>query len=1361
MTPVPTGLRVAYAAEVIVDLAGGGRRRGSGYLIAPRKVLTAGHVVRDAAEVRVRFDADRPGETAAAASVIWSHPGIDVAVLAVPDAPPAEPAEFGGVGERDAVIHTGAVGFPSFKMRTAPDGSRYRDVEHAHATCAVLSNRREGTLDLRVLPPDPVEEGSPWAGMSGAAVFSGGRIVGTVARHHLSDGPGRLAASRVDRWSEQLTESELAALEIVLGVGLRPADLADVVPPHHREATLAAFTAYLQGLAPDELLDRQGELEQLIVFCAGSDPYQWIQGAPWAGKTALTSWLALHPPHGIVPVWFFVTNRDAGNADSPAYVESLIEQCAALADRDPVGGAAPAARAGELRRLLTEAADRVAARGGTLLLIVDGLDEDRSTGASIASLLPSSPPDHVRVLVTSRPHPGLPMDVDPEHPLQSCPVLRLEPSPAARNIQHQAALEMDEALRGDELTREVIGLVAAARGSLTVQDFQELTERPEFELRQRIGGPLGRILRRSERGYAFAHDTLLVAAQDALGNEVREYDARINTWADGYKAQGWPAGTPDYLLTGYAHQVAALGDRDGAVQLAVDSRRMERIRESVGIGPILAESASLASATDDEEHLTALARARVRVMELAVHGVDETSPERILNDPRVELVAGDRTAGIYRRVDDRDAAGGPVTENYAWSNLALGNAARALWLLSLPFIAINLAHWAKPDGGRSTLRRAYDVLVRLLGLGLTVLLAGVVCEVALDLVAWQCAAQASCARGKPWPTFRALDGGAWFDPGPRLAVWAVVPAGAVALLSSLSRRSGTPRESASPPPQRERTEEEVDAPWRSTMESPGFWHGSGFTASLRSAHTAASVLTVTTPLVAAALRYDRSAYGDGVLLACGWALAATLTVGWLTVIGVVARRGRSERKLEPRSDPRRVARALPVAAWVQFALAVLYVSRARPEWRASGRLPGVDALDHVVVALWLLTAALALVAGRLFHARPQAVALNGRAGPAFAAVACALAVGFAGGATVWTADWLAPGDAAGTGKIAGPPVTLAWHAALLPLIAVLCVALAVLAARRQSVLRKSLAAQVVVEHVGELYQVAEPSDLPRTRAIAAATARARLTDSTPALLGATAAAVALLGAAATVGALTTQALPGGATGPLSEAAGTVQTMGTWLVALLLALLLTMSWRAYRDPAARRTIGLFWDICTFWPRASHPLAPPSYAERAISDLSWRMSTSLRKNGGGMVLRGHGQGSVLIAAALWQLSPRDRHRICLLTCGSPLSRIHRRWFPAYFGVIHLRALYTDLDVWRNGWRPTDPIGGPIAIPPQWGEKVPDFGPLRDPARFGRSAEDPLPAPILGHLDYQLDPRVQEELSLLHAHVERRSPPPPALG
>jgi hypothetical protein len=98
------------------------------------------------------------------------------------------------------VITANAMGFPRFKLRQNQGGpSVYRDSAHAVGTVAVLSNRRQGTVEVAVAPPerDPDPARSPWEAMSGAALWSGGRVIGLVAEHHLADGPGRLAATRV------------------------------------------------------------------------------------------------------------------------------------------------------------------------------------------------------------------------------------------------------------------------------------------------------------------------------------------------------------------------------------------------------------------------------------------------------------------------------------------------------------------------------------------------------------------------------------------------------------------------------------------------------------------------------------------------------------------------------------------------------------------------------------------------------------------------------------------------------------------------------------------------------------------------------------------------------------------------------------------------------------------------------------------------------------------------------------------------------------------------------------------------------------------------------------------------------------
>ena len=203
-----SGIEPAQVAEIIVALDGKRGRRGSGYRVAPGAVLTAAHVIKDAVSVWVRFDADRPGEWSTDAISYWVDQHSDIAVLSIAPhegKPPVVVARFGRISDRPAVLAVRAVGFPRFKLRNdaaavpRDEPSRYRDSHQADGSIAVLSNRREGTLEVTVRSPerDPDPSVSPWEGMSGAAVWVGDRIVGVIAEHHRAEGLGRLAAARL------------------------------------------------------------------------------------------------------------------------------------------------------------------------------------------------------------------------------------------------------------------------------------------------------------------------------------------------------------------------------------------------------------------------------------------------------------------------------------------------------------------------------------------------------------------------------------------------------------------------------------------------------------------------------------------------------------------------------------------------------------------------------------------------------------------------------------------------------------------------------------------------------------------------------------------------------------------------------------------------------------------------------------------------------------------------------------------------------------------------------------------------------------------------------------------------------------
>jgi hypothetical protein len=201
---------------------------------------------------------------------------------------------------------------------------------------------------------------------------------------------------------------------------------------------------------------------------------------------------------------------------------------------------------------------------------------------------------------------------------------------------------------------------------------------------------------------------------------------------------------------------------------------------------------------------------------------------------------------------------------------------------------------------------------------------------------------------------------------------------------------------------------------------------------------------------------------------------------------------------------------------------------------------------------------------------------------------------------------------------------------------------------------------------------------------------------------------------------------------------------TWVVTLIPAAAIAVVLTGYRDRGRRRQLGVLWDVGMFWPRAFHPLAPPSYAERAVPDLQERISrlSKHRRGGAGRVLlMAHSQGTMLAVAALEQLPPSSTPaagRVGLVTYGAPLTRLYRRAFPAYFGNGMFAELYETVGTptcrWRNFHRRTDLIGGPVFTGPDARHRDADVC-LRDPATRWYVARDPEP-PVLGHSGYMDD-------------------------
>lgn len=390
-------------------------------------------------------------------------------------------------------------------------------------------------------------------------------------------------------------------------------DIGVAVTGDHNQITLApavrsAYWEQVRRIAPLELIDRDSELRELAAFCtAESGPvYAWWRAGAWAGKTALMAWFALHPPPGVRIVPFFVTARLRSQNDAVAYGDVVLEQLAELAGDSLPAHLTEATRDAHLLRLYDLAARICRERGERLVLLVDGLDEDRgvTTGPdahSIASLLPSRPEYGARVIVSGRLRPPLPSDVPHNHPLRDPRhIWSLQPSPHAQAIRAEAERELKRFLAEGHLCRDLLGFIVAAEGGLAASDLGHLSGERLYEVRDLLRNRAGRTFAKREASpldasragvYLLAHEELQERAEEMLGvDDVERYRQRLHSWCDEYREKCWPHETPDYLLRGYFQMLHAHGDIDRVVRCASDRNRHERLLHASGNdAPALAE----------------------------------------------------------------------------------------------------------------------------------------------------------------------------------------------------------------------------------------------------------------------------------------------------------------------------------------------------------------------------------------------------------------------------------------------------------------------------------------------------------------------------------------------------------------------------------------------------------------------------------------------------------------------------------------------------------------------------------------------------------------------------------------------------
>ena len=737
------------------------------------------------------------------------------------------------------------------------------------------------------------------------------------------------------------------------------------------------------------------------------------------------------------------------------------------------------------------------------------------------------------------------------------------------------------------------------------------------------------------------------------------------------------------------------------------------------------------------------------VIQLRVHGVSGTPPEAMLHYPPelIDQVSGDSAAGTYRRRDNSatEAPTDPLRneEAYSWGGLTSGKASRGLWLLFLPFILINTAHWmvspAKVGSWTAaTATRASVRLLRLIGLSLTLTLMLAAVLLTVDLVGWQCAAMPHCGAGLG-PLRFLVDR----SVGMRL-FWTSLPVAALVVLLLLFGRGNPPAGGVSPPA----AEVPSDVV---PLEKSSFWKPDASVTRLRRCH-----VTVWLSGLACVVLLGARQQIDGGDRPVTWLLWLNTGIFTMAVLPVFSSYFTGRGGDGPSDTAGKVLRGLQWLSVATLIAALIAVGRADVKYDAAQPISfpylySVIYLLLVVQAGLLVLLFISTAVSKWWPApHPAAPAdvsdatlkgfrptLGGFTAVFIAAIAWLTGGGFSAGVGLFVAQFLGnPVSSSGWAQcetaitnaiVAGQqtipaicngfphskwPSTVGFEeqvhaisadapliippayfwaavvfAGLLVVLAVIVIPVVWVTIVRP---RTSDALKAVPPDYRDLPPVDAASDAAhyrqgRERDIANARSLASMTDLVPAIL-AVMTGLALLAIAAVL-------VMYGADG---DAALQRRVPGTSVAVLLIssaaAALVAAAVMAYRNRQTRRTVGIIWDVVTFWPRANHPLTPPCYAERAVPELRLQLQQHMAATDEQRVIAAtHSQGTIIGAATMLQLRDEVRARTALLTFGSPLRRLYGRNFPAYFGLTAITRLHTVQPRWINMWVYSDPIGG----------------------------------------------------------------------
>ena len=412
----------------------------------------------------------------------------------------------------------------------------------------------------------------PWGGLSGAVAFYQGWALGVVVQHHPGRAPRPCGSSHSNGWPEP---SSPEARRVADALGIPPDRPLPWACPDPQRILSGALDRARRLVPRDGLVQRETELADLDAWVR-SEPWVWIGGQAFAGKSALLATFAASSPPGLAVACCFI-RRGEGKASMEYVLDALSQQLACLAADVVVE--VPDDREVRFAQVLEDAAASCARRGDRLVVVIDGLDEyDPQATRSLAAWLPVELPDDVTMVAAGRESvrgalPGHPL-VGHRHELAQ--------SPWATEALREATAEFTTALRGPDVTaRATLAHLAAVGGGLSADDLVQLLSLAGLlvsspQLHAVVRFSLDRtVVADPPSGTAspalnFTHETYpSVFCSLAEPDEIPRARRTVDAWVDDYRARGWPAETPLFAFDRY---VSHLRDRAAEVTQAQDAR---------------------------------------------------------------------------------------------------------------------------------------------------------------------------------------------------------------------------------------------------------------------------------------------------------------------------------------------------------------------------------------------------------------------------------------------------------------------------------------------------------------------------------------------------------------------------------------------------------------------------------------------------------------------------------------------------------------------------------------------------------------------------------------------------------------------